>query len=446
MLKIILFPNLFLFFLLSGSNIWAQMTAVPDPFFEQILINKGIDSGSIDGQVPTINLQGITDFNLGQSGDVSDLTGIENMKDLIDLRCSGHKIVDLDLSGNLKLETLSCSDNLIEKLNVTKNFRMKKIWCGGNELEGLDVTQNFDLIHLDAQGNNLKSLNVIHNEFLENLFLSNNDLQELNVSNNTRLISLYCGDNFLDELDVSNNKMLEVLSCGDNSLSILDLSQNKELRSLSCDENDLSSLDLFLKNKLRVLSCCRNKISSLNLSHNKELETLYTCSNQLTQLDVSFLPLLRSFDSCDNDLVCLNVKNGKNMEFTYFDIRNNPFLPCIQVDDPAFSISNWTLVDADVSFNFFCGNTCTVGAEEVKAELSAKLYPNPSQSDVHIEFGENLVAGKWILYNLIGQQIKTQVFEKSNLLQLDLELASGVYFLKIEANTGESKAFKIWRL
>ena len=157
----ILLPNLFLFFLLSGSNLWAQMTAVPDPAFEQILIDKGIDSGSLDGQVPTINLQGITAFDLGQSGDVCDLTGIADMKDLVELRCSGHKIVDLDMSGNLKLETLSCSDNLMENLNVTKNFRLKNLWCRGNELEELDVTQNFDLLVLDAQSNSLKSLNVL---------------------------------------------------------------------------------------------------------------------------------------------------------------------------------------------------------------------------------------------------------------------------------------------
>jgi hypothetical protein len=46
-----------------------------------------------------------------------------------------------------------------------------------------------------------------------------------------------------------------------------------------------------------------------------------------------------------------------------FDATNNPDLTCIQVDDAAYSTTNWTNIDATASFSTDCGNvTYTINA------------------------------------------------------------------------------------
>ena len=61
----------------------------------------------------------------------------------------------------------------------------------------------------------------------------------------------------------------------------------------------------------------------------------------------------------DNQLECLNVKNGNNTAFTYFNAGNNLNLTCIEVDDVNYSTTNWTFIDLQVSFSTDCGNACS---------------------------------------------------------------------------------------
>ena len=61
----------------------------------------------------------------------------------------------------------------------------------------------------------------------------------------------------------------------------------------------------------------------------------------------------------DNQLECLNVKNGNNTAFTYFNAGNNLNLTCIEVDDVNYSTTNWTFIDLQVSFSTDCGIDCS---------------------------------------------------------------------------------------
>jgi len=55
----------------------------------------------------------------------------------------------------------------------------------------------------------------------------------------------------------------------------------------------------------------------------------------------------------DNSLISLNVKNGNNTAITgnRFNAINNPDLTCIEVDNVAYSITNWAGIDAASSFS-----------------------------------------------------------------------------------------------
>ena len=74
----------------------------------------------------------------------------------------------------------------------------------------------------------------------------------------------------------------------------------------------------------------------------------------------------------DNSLQYLNVANGNNNNFVSsypsnpsaspaIDSRNNPHLTCINVDDPTYSMLNWTaiggfFIDPQQYYNSNCGN------------------------------------------------------------------------------------------
>jgi len=71
------------------------------------------------------------------------------------------------------------------------------------------------------------------------------------------------------------------------------------------------------------------------------LETLYCNSNQLTSLDISNNTVLFEVNGSVNQLTSLDVRNGNNQGLLYFSSMNNQFLNCIDVDDVAWTNSNW---------------------------------------------------------------------------------------------------------
>jgi len=52
--------------------------------------------------------------------------------------------------------------------------------------------------------------------------------------------------------------------------------------------------------------------------------------------------------------LALDVKNGNNTNFLYFNALNNPNLTCINVDNSNWSNNNWSNIDAQSSFNEEC--------------------------------------------------------------------------------------------
>ncbi len=139
-----------LFFCLSlmSFNLYGQITNIPDPNFEQALIDLGIDSdGTVNGQVLTSDIENVTTLNVVNKG-IFDLTGIEGFASLESFDVTQNPLTAIDLSNNIQLKELYCSN-----------------WGGFFILD-------------------IRSLNLSHNInlellYAENLFL----LEELNVKN-----------------------------------------------------------------------------------------------------------------------------------------------------------------------------------------------------------------------------------------------------------------------
>lgn len=288
--------------LYESGNTANSYTLIPDANFEKKLIALGLDYGPINGKVLTASISSITSLNVSASN-ISDLTGIEDFT---------------------ALQVLDCRANLLSNLNISKNTALTYLNCSSNQL---------------------KNLNISNNNTLTTLSCDNNQLTSLDASNNIALTTLYCSsNNVLTNLNISKNTALTYLKCDTNRLTSLDVSNNTALTYLNCNANQLTSLDIKKNISLKILSVAVNQLTNLNLSKNVALTELYCTVNQLTDLDLSKNTSLTSFYCSENQpLKSLNLKNGKNtlLKSSSLQFIYNPNLTCIQVDDVAYSNTNW---------------------------------------------------------------------------------------------------------
>tara|TARA_Y100000385_G_scaffold284586_1_gene342818 strand:+ start:158 stop:1165 length:1008 start_codon:yes stop_codon:yes gene_type:complete len=219
-LNLLLFPFVF----------YCQYTSIPDPVFENVLINYGLDTIQ-DGQVLTSNISGVQFLDVSEYG-ISDLTGIEDFTSLEYLDCYSNILTNLDVSNCSNLEWLDCESNFITNLDVSQNTLLNTLWCYENQLQSInvtgcinledfefdnnlltqiDITSNVNLRHIDAWTNLLSSFDVSNSPNLESLEIYDNDLECLNLKN---------GNNtFLQELEITNNLGLTCVEVDDSTFS-----------------------------------------------------------------------------------------------------------------------------------------------------------------------------------------------------------------------------------
>lgn len=125
--------TLLLFFITSPA--FCQTTNIPDPKFEQALIDLGIDSdGSINGQVLTSDIETVTTLDLNHL-QINDLTGLEDFSALEILDATGNLLTFLDVSQNIELKELYCSSDsagfnmMISSLDITNNINMEVLYA-----------------------------------------------------------------------------------------------------------------------------------------------------------------------------------------------------------------------------------------------------------------------------------------------------------------------------
>lgn len=342
--------NMLCFTLIILSRIgFSQNTFVPDDNFEQALINLGYDTGPLDNIVPTANINTVTSLNVSLLN-IADLTGIEDFIALEVLECSENNLTKLDISKNTNLKQLFCGYNAIESLDVSLHPELAIIWCNFNKISNLNVSKNPKLISLICSNNLLTSLNVSNNPSIKTLLCIGNQLSNLDVSFNKELSIFHCGNNNLTALDVSQNLLLSDFNFEYNTIQTIDLSNNRDLRLLYCLSNNLEVLNLSNNNELSVLSCGENQLVELNLNANTKLEELYCQSNALKELNLSTNTLLNNLDCSNNRLCQLNIQNANNTNIQLFNTTLNNQLICVFVDDPAYSSTNWTVIDAQSRF------------------------------------------------------------------------------------------------
>lgn len=210
----------------------------------------------------------VTTIELPDDSYCPTMKGIEYFPELVTLKCSNVHMRSLDVSKNLKLETLWCYWNNLTQLDVSKNKALKELQCGYNNLTTLNVSQNEALEWLSTNDmrSKLNSLDVSYNKALKHLECTKNGLTSLDVSSNEALERLVCDGNPLTELDVSKNDKLTSLSC--RRCGLTSLKFGSAVSSMECDENQLTELDISQNTRWTDLRCNDNKLTSLSFNEN----------------------------------------------------------------------------------------------------------------------------------------------------------------------------------
>ncbi|MRX41285.1 T9SS type A sorting domain-containing protein [Flavobacterium sp. LC2016-23] len=269
--------GLFLFIMIGFTSVKAQYTAIPDAAFEQGLINQGLDSGAIDGQVLTASIAGVTNLNL-QGGSIKDLTGIKDFASLQELYLNYQQLTALDLSGMASLRVVEIYGNDLTGINLNGLFNLETFRCGSNALTTLDL------------------------------------------SGLTNLTLLSCGQNLLTALTLTGLDKLETFQCNENKITSLNLSGLTNLTTLNFGANKLTTADLSGLTKLTDLACYQNQLTDLNVSALTALTNLNCSGNNLTVLDVSNNPDLQYFFCTENPaLTCVIVNNVANANINAAD-------------------------------------------------------------------------------------------------------------------------------
>ncbi|CAL2065121.1 T9SS type A sorting domain-containing protein [Tenacibaculum sp. 190524A05c] len=302
----------------------AEVISFPDTNFKNALLNHSpIIDNNRDGEIQYYEANTF-DHELNISfKNITDLSGIEEFKDLTKLNCNSNNITNL----------------------IIPNTKLTSIKCNYNQISALDLSTSTNLTYLDSGYNQLNALDLSKNTLLETLILTSNEFNTIEVSLLELLTTLDIAENNIASIDLSKNIELESLNCFDNSITTLDLSKSAKLNVINCNMNNLNSLDVSTNLALEDLNCANNNLTSLNLSMNVDLKNINCSYNEITLLDFSQISTLEKIDVTNNELEYLDVANGNNNTITQMYATNNSILFCVQVDDVNYaeSNSNWTI-------------------------------------------------------------------------------------------------------
>ena len=254
------------------------------------------------------------------------------------------------------------------RINTVKSLNVSNV--GLTILTGLEDFSDLELFYAYGGNPSLTSVDVSSNLKLKRITVTFNlNVTNVTLGNLPDVTWVQFGYNNISNIDISGLPKLEHFNSISDKLTVLNTSNNPNLKILGLSGNQIKNLDVSNNLLLENLSVGNNQLTNLNVHSNTELKILNVTGNQLIALDVSNNAKLINFNTSNNQLSSLKIKNGNNaiLPGTFgpgfgnfpFDIRNNPSLTCVEVSDVPYATTNWTAIDAGVTFNTTCANSLT---------------------------------------------------------------------------------------
>lgn len=238
------------------------------------------------------------DDNTDDSLKITDITGIENFTNLMDLRLYYNNISDISaLSGLTNLTRLRLRFNNISEISELSGLTNLTILdLGHNEISDISALSGLtNLTGLDLDTNNISDISALSG-------LTNLTILDLGV-NNISEISTLSGLTNLEQLGLQINNISKI-----NVLSNL-----TNLKALWAQENNISEISpLSGLTNLETLWLSSNEISDISaLSGLTNLTNLYLSSNNIPDISVlSGLTNLTHLNLQNNEVQRTIAKNG----------------------------------------------------------------------------------------------------------------------------------------
>ena len=276
---------LFLGFTLVG---FSQTTEIPDPNFEQALIDLGYDTAPINGSIPTANISGITHLDVNNKN-ITSLTGIEDFIALTNLWCYQNQLTSLDFSSNTALEFLYSSNNQLTSLDVSNNTALEFLYCFNNQLTSLDVKATNHLEILHCFNNQLTSLDVRN---------GNNPVIFFNSTNNPNLTCIYVDDADWSTANWTNidptstfveNEAECALSVGDNALELDIFIYPNPTDNYLFVEGNKNPISISIYNLLGAEVIAKSATDKINVSELSKGVYIVRISDGIGQTDKKFI-------------------------------------------------------------------------------------------------------------------------------------------------------------
>ncbi len=265
-----------------------------------------------------------------------DLKGIEyltNLKtlDITHLYSKERKETPLDLSANIKLESLSIGyANYLYNLNLKQNTALRKVQLNDTALENVDFSGCEELQEISmSRCYNLRNLNVYHNPKLETLYLNQPEISNLYLSENVNLKRIEVvndvlirgdpGNIPLESIDLSGASNLQYLIVSNCSLKSLDLSKCASISYVKAEYNYIESFKVCPS--ITLEQCYlrgNNNLKSVSLPGCDRLKNLSVEDSNLEKLDIRECPVLCRVIKYGSDL-----NKGSESYFRMFQYVDN---------------------------------------------------------------------------------------------------------------------------
>ncbi len=394
----------FIFLLLFAAifiKVSAQTTPVPDTNFEQFLVDQGLDTNGLTGNILNTDAQSITNLNVTRT-DITDFTGLEAFVNLVTLNAGTNQFLTLPLNALVLLEELRFRDNqALASLDLSSNAALRVFEIRAKSSLPIPTIPSIDL----SQNTNLEKINIATFASITTLTLPvtptlvDIDLASLSVP--VIDLSLLTGDidfklvgskvnvNIVYPNKVEAMKRLELSSI---VFPILDLSELIGLERLSLFGSNVESLTLPNTNNLTVITIWNHKINAplsmsvvpqlealdirsnfgtvpldIDLSSNLELTSLNLTNDLMNVIDVTQNTKLTTFRVYTNNLTTLDVTQNLVLDrleayqnqLPSIDLSQNTVLQWLNLSNnqlPSLNITNnIDLQSVNISANLFTG-------------------------------------------------------------------------------------------
>ncbi len=422
----------------------AQIVNIPDANFRNALFNtlcvdtdnfNGGDASADrnnDGIIQASEALYVTSLDVS-SQNITDLTGIERFTNIRRFYCSYNNLMNLNLQPLTRLTDLYCGNNPFTNLNLQYSTNLKVLNCTNSQLFTLNIQNLLNLDDVDCSVGRLSSINMQGSVNITYLTCTDNQLVSLNLQDVPSMRALRCYNNKIESLNAQGLVSLTGLYLYNNKLVSLNVQGASSLVYLDCNNNLLNSLNVQALSNLKFLYCFDNKLTILNVQGLTNLRDFTCGSNQLAYMNVQGLNQLSYFDCSYNPIACLS-QLPNSLQILDIDSTNIICLP----NQPS------GLVNGTGAFLPLCqaGNTnnCYVATTNSAASANAALRvsPNPMRDATIFELTDAPAFGSansatLLVYNTIGQAVRTVSFEGNKCTFVRDALPTGCYFYSVQS-------------